>query len=188
MDQRLGSSSTDVLRLPVRGGWSLTTAQRSTIDLSQRIPGWGADLDPARRPGVPRDKAPDIGIESLYPDIVPQRPTFRIHKSTEHARLTPVFGTSCPPHGLSGSVRDLAYRASEGRLSRWVGLLLADRIDVVESTLRDFRDGRPPNLVREMGLQSGWRHDRNGMLRKAAVAGFVLASAAVLLSRRRRRR
>lgn len=186
MDRFLRSSSTDVLRLPVRGGRSLTTAERGSIDLSGRLPGWGADMDPSRRPGVPRDKAPDIGIDSLYPDIPPQRAPYRIHESTEQARLTPVFGTSCPPHDVSGRVRDLACRASEGRLSRWMGLMLADRIDMVESTVRDYRDGRPPDLVREMGLRTEWRHNKAGLARKAIVAGLLVAGAALLMSRARR--
>src|SRR5687767_9337143 len=108
MDQRVGSSSKDLLAQPVPGGSSLTTAQRREIDLSSEIPGWGSDLEPGRRPGVPRDKAPDIGPESLYPPIMQQVPRVKIHKSTEHARLTPVFGTTCPPRGLSGGLRDLA--------------------------------------------------------------------------------
>src|SRR5688572_17882806 len=112
MDQRLGSSTKDILEVPVQGGRSLTTRQRSEIDLSATIPGWGSDLDLARRPGVPRDKAPGIGAESLYPDVEPQQPPHTIHKSTEHARLTPVFGTACPPKGLSGLLRDVAYRFS----------------------------------------------------------------------------
>jgi hypothetical protein len=166
---------------------SLTTAQRAEIDLSASVPGWGSDLDPARRPGVPRDKAPDIGIESLYPDIEPQRGRSRIHRSTEHGRMPAVFGTSCPPRGLSGRVRDSAYRASEGRLRRWVGLLVADRIDMVESLVRDVARGRPPNLVREMGLRTEWRHNPEGVLRKALVAGFVATTAVVLVSRMRAR-
>jgi hypothetical protein len=28
----------------------------------------------------------------------------------EHKFLTPVFGTSCPPRGVSGALRKLAYR------------------------------------------------------------------------------
>ncbi len=116
MDQRLGSSSRDYLPDPIRGGHSLTTQQRQAIDLATNIRGWGSDLDPARRPGVPRDKAPETGVETLSPPIEQQVPKIRVHKSTEHARLTPVFGTSCPPFGLSGRIRDLGYTFSEGRL------------------------------------------------------------------------
>jgi hypothetical protein len=74
---------------------------------------------------VPRDKAPQLGVEKLYPPIEPQVPHVKIHKSTEHGKLTPVFGTSCPPSGISGRIRDYAYTFSEGRLARWLMLMFA---------------------------------------------------------------
>lgn len=185
MEQRLGSSSQDVLDEPVQGGRSLSTVQRQMLDLSGQIPGWGSDLDPARRPGVPRDKAPDIGPESLYPPIEPQASSVKVHKSTEHARLPPVYGTSCPPRGLSGLIRDAAYKLSEGKLSRWMALMLADRVHVVEGLLDDVAHLRVPNLPKEMGLKSEWRYNRAGVVRKAAVVGVCVA--AYVLYRRSRR-
>jgi hypothetical protein len=186
MEQRLGSSSTDILATPVRGGRNLTTDERGSIDLSNAIAGWGSDLDPAMRPGVPRDKAPGLGSETLYANIPQQRPAVKIHKSTEHARLTPVFGTSCPPTGLSGRMRDAAYHYSEGKFQRWLTLMLADRVNVVEDVLGDLARLRVPNVVREMGLRSEWRYNRQGVLRKAAFAAVCVAFA-VAYSRRRRR-
>ena len=187
MDQRVGSSSQDVLVPPVPGGRSLTTAERQSLDLRSSIPGWGSDLDPAMRPGVPRDKAPELGVEALYPPFEQQVPRVKIHKSTEHGRLTPVFGTSCPPRGLSGRMRDWAYRLSEGRLARWMTLIAADRVNVVEDVLGDLARLRVPNLVRETGLQSEFRYNRAGLAKKAAVAGLAVA-AYVVWSRSRRRR
>ncbi|HLS57293.1 MAG TPA: hypothetical protein VK052_14545 [Zeimonas sp.] len=179
MEQRLGTSSEDVLAWPVSGGRALTTAQRRDVDLSHRIPGWGSDLDPARRPGVPRDKAPEIGRETLYPPIEQQVPEVRIHKSTEHARLTPVFGTACPPSGLSGRLRDFAYRFSEGRLAHWMMLMLADRVDVVEGLADDLARGYVPDFVRETGIATEWRYNRAGLARKALVAGLAVGLLAV---------
>lgn len=175
MQQTLGSSSRDVLAEPVSGGRSLTTAERRSIDLADRIPGWGSDLDPATRPGVPRDPAPELGMEVLYPPIPEQRPPHTIHKSTEYPRLTPVFGTSCPPSGLSGRLRDLAYRWSEGRLAHWMTLMLADRVNVVEDLAADLARGRVPNIPKEMGLASEWRYNRASFIRKMAVTAAVTA-------------
>jgi hypothetical protein len=187
MDQQLGASSEDFLPVPVPGGRTLTTRQRAEVDLTRRIDGWGSDLDRAVRPGVPRDQAPELGAEALYVDLPQQEPPHRIHKSTEHARLTPVFGTSCPPRGLSGRLRDAAYHYSEGRLARWLTLMLADRVDVVEDIASDLARGRVPNLWREMGLAAEWRHDKAGLMRKAAAAALV-AGAIVAYRRARRRR
>jgi hypothetical protein len=187
MEQTLGSSSDDRLERPVLGGIALNAEERRTVDLAGRIAGWGSDLDPARRPGVPRDAAPGIGIEALYPPITAQVTPHRIHKSTEHGKLTPVFGTSCPPRGLSGRIRDYAYRLSEGRVSRWMALLFADRVDMVEGVASDFVRLQPPNIVREMGLRSEWKYNKKHVLTVAAAATVSIA-ALYLLSRSTRRR
>jgi hypothetical protein len=186
-EQVLGSSTEDRLQPPVPGGISLTGEQRRNIDHSATIAGWGSDIDRNVRPGVPRDKSPDIGAEMLYPDIERQQPPHRIHKSTEHGKLTPVFGTSCPPRGLSGRLRDAGYKWSEGRLIRWITLMFADRVDMVEGVVSDLARLRPPNLVRETGAASEWRYNRKGVLRTAAIAAAAIG-AAYLLTRGSRRR
>jgi hypothetical protein len=188
MEQILGSSSDDVLAEPVSGGRALSTEERRNVDLSGTIAGWGSDLDPARRPGVPRDKAPELGPESLYPPIEPQSPSFRIHKSTEHAKLTPVFGTSCPPRGLSGALRSIGYRFSEGRLARWLTLMAADRIDVVEGLVQDLAKLHVPNIPKEMGLKSELAYNRPAFVRRVAITGACVMLACVAYSRLKRRR
>lgn len=186
MDQRVRSSSQDILAEPVPGGYSLSTEQRRSVDFADTINGWGSDLDPATRPGVPRDKAPDIGVESLYPPIEQQVPKIKIHKSIEHGKLTPVFGTSCPPQGLSGAIRDFAYRFSEGQLPHWLTLLLADRVNVVEDIAGDLARLRVPNLAKELGLAAQWRYNRAGFVKGAAIAGLcVIGLVAYTRSRRK---
>ena len=187
MDQRLGSSSEDVLATPIQGGYSLTTQERREVDLAATIPGWGSDLDRRLRPGVPRDKAPEIGVEHLFPTIEAQVPEFKIHKSTEHARLTPVFGTSCPPGGLSGKIRDMAYTLSEGRIPRWLALVAADRVDMVEDVLADLAKLKVPNLAKETGLATELRYNRPAFMRKVAIGSVLLIGVAVALKGRRRR-
>jgi hypothetical protein len=46
---------------------------------------------------------------------------------------------------------------------------------------------RPPDVIREMGLASEWRHNRAGVLRAGAVTALALG-VAYLLARRRRPR
>ena len=185
MEQTLGSSSQQILPRPIPGGYGLSTEERQRTDRSATIKGWGSDLDPARRPGVPRDKAPGLGAEALYPPIEQQVPRIKIHKSTEHGKLPPVFGTSCPPSGLSGRIRDFGYQFSEGRLSRWLSLMAADRVNVVEDFFNDLVHAHIPNIPKEMGIRAEWRHNRAGLARKAGiVAGCV---AAFVIYRRLRR-
>lgn len=188
MDQRVSTSSGELMPDSIPGGQSLTTEQRRSVDLSHLISGWGSDLDPVVRPGVPRDKAPELGFETLYAGIERQPQTVRIHRSTEHGQMPPVFGTACPPKGLSGLLRDKAYTWSEGKVQHWLVLMLADRVDVVEEIIKDLFRLRPPNLVREMGLKSEWKYNRHGAITKAAVTTIAVGAIAVYVKSRRRRR
>ena len=72
--------------------------------LRARIPGWGVDLDPADRPTVPREpRGLETGAHWELPEQQDEAATYGgpRERSVEHERLTPVFGTSCPPHGVS---------------------------------------------------------------------------------------
>jgi len=82
----------------------------SNVELRQRIPGWGADLDPTNRPSVPRERF-DRAMSGAHWDYPEQQPEiWPRERSIEHQRLTPVFGTSSPPRGISGMMRRYAYR------------------------------------------------------------------------------
>ena len=103
--------------------------------LRARIPGWGADLDPKDRPAFPQERFDPgaTGAHWDFPDRQPEK--WPRERSVEHKFLTPVFGTSCPPTGLSGAIRKVAYRRySEGRAAHWLLLLAADRVDAGEAT------------------------------------------------------
>src|SRR5918995_1077277 len=122
---------------------------RSSEELRSTIPGWGVDLDPKDRPAVPKEKfnPQGTGAHWDFPERQPER--WPRERSIEHKFLTPVFGTSCPPRGVSGAVRKYAYRYSEGRAAHWVLLLLADRVDAGGSHLRSLLTLRPDNPLTE---------------------------------------
>jgi hypothetical protein len=123
--------------------------------LRARIPGWGVDLDPKDRPSVPRERF-DPAATGAHWDFPERQPeAWPRERSIEHKFLTPVFGTSCPPKGLSGALRKVAYaRYSEGRAAHWLLLLAADRVDAVESHLRSFATLHPDNPITETGVLS----------------------------------
>lgn len=125
--------------------------------LETSVVGWGVDKDPADRPGVPKERYnTNTGAHWTMPEHQPQ--LYEREKSTEHAIVTPVFGTSCPPRGLSGLIRRLAYaKFSEGQSAHWVLLMLGDRIDVIESNIGSLLKGRPDNFFTEMGLGAEFR-------------------------------
>ncbi|MCW2852606.1 MAG: hypothetical protein JWM84_2270 [Nocardioides sp.] len=127
--------------------------------LRQRIPGWGADLDPADRPSYPRESL-DLKPEGAADGIPERQPVHGYReRSIEHADLTPVFGTAQPLHGVSGAIRRLAYdRYSEARAAHWLLLMAGDRVDVLLSTLRSFASRRPDNLLTETGVKAEVTH------------------------------
>jgi hypothetical protein len=127
----------------------------SSDELRARIPGWGADLDPADRPSVPRERfAPELsGAHWEYPEEQPEK--WPRERSIEHTQLPPAFGTTCPPKGLSGAIRKFAYaKYSEGRAAHWLLLMAGDRVDVLESALRSLVTLRPDNPITQTGVLS----------------------------------
>jgi hypothetical protein len=134
-------------------------AAESSEELRARIPGWGADLDPNDRPSVPREQY-DPSFSGAHWDFPERQPeTWPRERSIEHKFLTPVFGTSCPPKGLSGVMRKLAYkRYSEARAAHWLILIAADRVDAIESHLRSFVTLHPDNPFTETGVKSEFTH------------------------------
>ena len=165
--------------------------------LRARIPGWGADLDPADRPSHPKLRyAPDsTGAHWYFPERQPEKEPRE--RSIEHAFVTPVFGTAQPPRGVSGAVRKLAYRRfSEARLAHWTLLILGDRIDAWGSHLRSFATLRPDNPITETGVRteltaggtarSGRSDRRHQVLDPVVVAGPWVAGGAVMVLGARR--
>ena len=135
------------------------TPPPSREELRARIPGWGADLDPADRPSNHRlHYAPDTtGAHWDFPERQPEK--WPRERSVEHAFVTPVFGTAQPLKGLSGRIRRFSYASySEGRLGHWLLLILADRVDAWEEHLRSFATLRPDNPITETGVKGEFTH------------------------------
>ncbi len=175
----------------------------SSDDLRARIPGWGVDLDPKDRPSVPKLQLREdrTGAHWDFPDR--QAEKWPRERSIEHKFLTPVFGTSCPPRGISGALRRFSYRRySEGRAAHWLLLLAADRVDAWEQHLRSLVTARPDNPVTQTGVPS--EVSRHGIAARIGkkradvhhhpldpiiVAGpWVVAAGLVVMAVRRRRR
>jgi hypothetical protein len=179
------------------------TPAESSDELRARIPGWGIDLDPKDRPSVPRERFdPNLnGAHWDFPEKQPEK--WPRERSIEHKFLTPVFGTSCPPKGMSGMMRRYAYRSfSEGRAAHWLILVAADRVDSLGSHLQSLLTLRPDNPITETGVLSEFtRHgiaSRRGQKRAdlahqpldmiIIVAPWVVAGAAVYSTLQRLRK
>jgi hypothetical protein len=95
------------------------------------IIGWGVDASFENRPGVPEERHPPEPL--IKAPHFPSRQTMGIPSVKSHYRpLTPVYGTAVPPRGLSGVIRRIAYQVPDYKARRWMLLMLADRIDVIE--------------------------------------------------------
>jgi hypothetical protein len=92
---------------------------------------WGADARPEDRPGVPMEQSPPRPMGNATWSTPPQPPETAAVIDPQRG-ITPVFGTANPPRGLSGVMRRLAYRIPTYKTERWMLLMAADRVDVVE--------------------------------------------------------
>jgi hypothetical protein len=95
------------------------------------------DVDPESRPGVPMHAEPEPaeGAHWTEPSRQDGADDHLHHAGID--RPTPVVGTAQPPHGLSGLLRQTAYEIPEHQARRWMLLMLADRVDVLESRVGD---------------------------------------------------
>jgi len=133
--------------------WASTRRHTASMDeVRARIPGWGVDLDLRDRPAVPMEDF-DPGATNAHWDFPERQPEkWPREMSPEHGVLPPVFGTACPPRGISGAIRKYAYTLSEGKTSHWMLLMAADRVDVLESRFEAVLQGRPDNPLSETGV------------------------------------
>src|ERR687886_1108970 len=101
------TSSTD--DIPIAYVPDVPRMRETPEQLRSRIPGWGADLDPADRPSYPKLRL-DPGLSGAHWEFPERQPEkWPRERSIEHEFLTPVFGTSCPPKSMSGMMRKFAY-------------------------------------------------------------------------------
>lgn len=156
----------------------------SKRDMSH-IQGWGADLDHKNRPAYPMERTPPR-LEHAHAERPEDQPlNIKVYHSTERPGVTPVFGTSSPPSGLSGKIRDVAFKLSENDARHWLLLLLADRVNMVEGIGQDLKSGHVPNIFSEMGLKAELKYNPVGFARKLLLTSAVIGAGYYLLKRRR---
>ncbi len=150
-------------------------------------PDSGVDAGPEARPGVPMYAR---GIRPLHEHARPGQPTTlaRQQDDSRHLkrlglkRLTPVYGTANPPHGLSGVMRRWAYGFPEDLARHWMILLAADRVDVLEAGLGGVLE-RPLVSAGFPGLGRRVRRNPFGALALAA-GGLWLTGTLLARSRK----
>lgn len=158
-------------------------------ELYAHIKGWGSDASDENDPTWPMKKYTGDDHRRLnYERPVQQPELTEVLHSNERPSVSAVFGASLPPSGLSGIVRRYSFRYSEGSFGHWIPLLLADRIQMIEGIVDDFRKGIFPNIPAEAGWRAEWKYNRSGAVKKVAVAAAVTAVVILLLRGKRSRR
>lgn len=151
------------------------------------IKGWGIDADAENDPTYPIKKRTNEEHEGYAWERPAQQPeTVEILKSVERPNLTAVFGTASPPQGLNGKIREFAFKYSESSYGRWLPLMLADRIGVVEGIIDDLKKGHVPNIFAELGWAADFKHNKKGFLLKMALIAAGTAVAVTLLTSKKK--
>src|SRR6187200_1171435 len=110
-------------------GHAENESDAAMADKYKHIKGWGIDADPENEPTYPmKNYNGDDHKRSNYTRPPLQRADVEVLHSNERPGLSAVFGTVCPPSGLSGLIRRFAFKYSEESLKHWFALVLADRI------------------------------------------------------------
>jgi hypothetical protein len=152
-----------------------------------KIKGWGIDANPQNEPTYPlKNYTGDDHKRLSYDRPIQQNTDVEILHSNERPSVSSVYGTTVPPSGLSGRIRRWAFNYSEGSFGHWLPLLLADRINVWEGIISDFRRGHIPNIFAELGGKAEWKYNKKGLAKKVAVGIIIAAVAYALLSKKKK--
>lgn len=126
---RPGPTVTDLETVQRREGYQ-------SLEPVRRPAWWGIDGDRARRPGVPRERAPRPFPNTRFPpQRQPGESSVPMH-GRPNKQMPPVFGTAVPLKGLSGMVRRAAYRRPDHAPSHWLLMMLGDRVDNLEHRVK----------------------------------------------------
>lgn len=150
------------------------------------ILGWGMDADPQNDPTYPMKHWNGADHERIHYERAPQQPVnIEVFHSIERPNITRVFGTSTPPAGVSGAIRRWAFQYSEATAAHWMGLIVADRVDVVQGVINDIAHGKFPNFIAELGWAAEWKYNRPKLIKKIVTNVLTITVLTLLLTRRK---
>ncbi len=153
------------------------------------IKGWGIDADPKNEPTYPMKHYNGDDYKRLNYDRPTQQPqTVEVLHSNERPSVSAVFGTTVPPEGLSGKLRRHAFKYSEGNWNHWLTLILADRINMVEGIVDDFKKGHFPNIIAERGWTAEWKYNKKNFMKNVVIGVGITAGLFMMLSATRKLR
>ena len=153
------------------------------------IPGWGMDADEENDPTYPMKHYTGADHQRIYYEKPPQQPVdVEILHSIERPTVSRVFGNNLPPHGLSGAIRRKAFQYSEANAAHWMGLILADRVNMVEGLIDDFRNGHVPNIFAERGWVAEWKYNKAGVIKNVLIGAALIGGYIALSSGKKKKK
>lgn len=121
----------------------------------------GTDLDVSRRPGYQSYRPIGPWPNTRYPPVRQQgEPATPLH-GRPGKTMPPVFGTSCPPRGISGAIRRMAYGYPDHVARHWLMLLFADRVEATGPRVRRLLKFGLPALAAGGIVGSRWKRQRS---------------------------
>ncbi|RYD93671.1 MAG: hypothetical protein EOP50_10755, partial [Sphingobacteriales bacterium] len=63
--------------------------------------------------------------------------------------------------------------------------LLADRVNMVEGIIDDFKRGHVPNIFAEKGWKAEWKYDPQGLTKKVLIGTAVTVAVFMFLRRKK---
>lgn len=158
---------------------------KKTQDDYSHINGWGIDADPLDVPNYPMKRRTENDNKGMVWERPAQQPQLvEILHSNERPTVSAVFGTPNPPTGLSGKIRRWSFGFSESHVMHWIGLLMADRVQIMEGIADDLKRGHVPNLFEEHGGKAELKHNAAGFAGKVICTVAIVGAVVALLRRR----
>ena len=139
----------------------MDTAKTTTPLRPSPPPDAGVDLDPSRRPGVPRERAPRPWPFTRYPPVrMEGEPAVPLH-GRPGKTMPPMFSTSVPLQGISGRIRALGYRYPDHKVRHWLLIMAGDRVETAGARLAGLVKMAAPGLLAVAGMRAmGMRRAR----------------------------
>ena len=98
-----------------------------------------------------------------------QNVDFEVLKSNERPEYSAISGNTVPPSGLSGIIRQYAFKHSKDRYTHWIPLILADRVNGWEGIIEDLAKGIIPKVFAERGIKSKLEYNPKGLAKKILI-------------------
>ena len=132
------------------------------------------DIDTDNEPTYPmKNYTGNNHKRSDYERLPQQKVDVEVLKSNKRHEYSAVFENTVPPSGLSGIIRQYAFKHSEDRYTHWIPLILADRVNAWEGIIEDLAKGIIPNVFAEREIKSELEYNPKALAKKILITASL---------------